>query len=246
MRQEIAIITGGTRGIGLGIAKIFAANGYRVAVVYCNDDDNARKIADEFDANYFQCIRADITNKHDRDRILSVVEERFGGYHILINNAGIIRRGRLLDITEEDYRAIMGCNLDAPVFLSQAFAKKLVAKKQSGSIVNILSVGAYRAGNLAYCASKAGLLSATKSMAQELAKHNIRVNSVSPFGVATELNRENREANPESWDKLVGKAFIKRASTPEEIASAVLYLASDTASFVTGVDIPVDGGYLAG
>ncbi len=244
MKQNVAIITGGTRGIGLGIAKVFLENEYSVALVYRDDAVNAKAVEKQLASTEARCFKADITKKIERDKLLDEVKHTFGRFDVLINNAGILRMGRLLDVTEKDFREVTDCNFHAPIFLAQAFAQELVNKKQTGSIVNILSIGAYRAGNLAYCASKAALLSATKSMAHELAKYDIRVNSVSPFGVATELNRKTRDKNPEAWEKLVKKAPMKRSADPIEIAGAVLYLTSDTASFTTGVDIPVDGGLL--
>lgn len=245
MQDKVALITGGTRGIGLGIGKVLLANGYKVALVYRSDIENALAVSEKLASDNLLCIQADITSKLEREKLLDEVEKSFGTCSFLINNAGIIRMGRLLDIREDDYRKVMECNLHAPIFLAQSFCKRLVERKQKGAIVNILSIGAYRGGNLAYCASKAALLTATKSMACELAKYDIRVNSVSPFGVVTELNKKNRDENPQAWDKMLNKAAMKRASTPEEIASAVLYLVSPEASYVTGIDIPVDGGYLA-
>lgn len=245
MNQQVAIISGGTKGIGLGIAKLLLQHDYRVALVYLKDKENAERVLREFNSDHVEIIRGDITHTGDREGILDAVEAAFGAPSILVNNAGIIKMGRLLDGREEDMRAVLECNFFAPVLLSSSFAKRLIAKRLPGTIVNILSIGAYRAGNIAYCASKAALLSATKSMAQELSKSGIRVNSVSPFGVETDLNKYTRKQDPQSWEKIVKKSFLKRASTPEEIASAVLYLVSDHASFVTGIDIPVDGGYLA-
>lgn len=245
MSHTVAVITGGTKGIGLGIAKIFLKSGYKLALIYRADEKNAAQVIQELDSENVQAIKADITQNKEREEAFDQVESVFGSASVLVNNAGMIGMGRLLDVKEEVFRSVLECNFFAPIFLSQLFARRLIAKGMPGSIVNILSIGAHRSGNLAYCASKAALLSATKSMAHELAKHQIRVNSVSPFGVETELNLRNREENPEAWNKLIEKSFLKRASTPEEIGRAVLYLASENASFVTGVDLPVNGGYLA-
>ncbi len=242
--KKVVIITGGTRGIGLGIAIACLKEGYRVALNYHSDDKNAEKALKELASKDAICIKGDITQNDERERLLSEVSNHFGGFDILVNNAGIIRKGRILDIKEDDYQQVMKCNLDAPIFLAQAFANSLIETKRSGSIINILSVGAHKTGNLAYCTAKAALLMATKCMARELGKHHIRVNSISPYGVATELNRANREANPESWKEAFEKLPISRTSDPEEIGSAVIYLVSESASYVTGIDIPVDGGYL--
>lgn len=229
------LITGGTRGIGLGIARAYLRQNDEVVLVYRSDKEQAEKVSKELGV---QTIQADITNPEERERLFEVDAD------ILINNAAIIRKGRTLDISEKDLEEVNRCNFIAPIMLAQGFANKLVTKNKGGSIVNILSVGAYGAGNLAYCTSKAALLLATKCMARELAKHEIRVNAVSPFGVATELNREAWEKNPEAWEKLIQMSPMKRASTEDEVAAAVLYLTSEAAAFTTGIDIPVDGGLL--
>jgi len=243
--KKVVVITGGTRGIGLGIGKAFFNEGYQVALIYRSDDANAQATLSKFKSDDVIAIKADITVKEARERLLSDVERAFGGFDVLVNNAAIIRDGRCLDISEENFEAVFHSNLHAPIFLSQLFAKALIVKEKPGSIINILSIGAYGAGNLAYCTSKAALLLATKCMAREFARYNIRANSISPFGVETELNRENRQKNPERWEKMLKKCPMGRTSTPAEVAGAAIYLASDSASYTTGTDILVDGGYLA-
>ena len=243
MNQKVAMITGGTRGIGFGIAKAFLKEGYRVVLNYRSDEQTAQAAQEELGTNAF-CVQADITKKEQRSELIEKVEEKWGRMDVLVNNAAIIRMGRSTDVTEEDFDAVMQCNLYAPIFLSQLFVNWLIENKAPGSIINILSIGAHGAGNISYCTSKAALLLATKCMARELAKHQIRVNSISPHGVATKLNQENRKNNPEAWEKLIEKIPMRREATTEEVAGAAVYLASDTASFTTGIDLPVDGGYL--
>lgn len=242
--KKVAIITGGIRGIGLGIGEAFLKEGYRVVLNYRSDDETAEKVYQRLASDDVICVKADVTSATDREYLLKTTVDKWGCFDVLVNNAAIIRMGRFLDIGSRTFDEVMDCNFYAPFYLSQLFANVLVEVGVPGSIINILSIGAYGAGNISYCSSKAALLHASKCMARELAKHNIRVNCVSPFGVETDLNVETREKNPEAWDKLIGKAPMKRAASPSEIAGAVTYLASDAASFTTGIDIPVEGGYL--
>lgn len=242
--KKVVIVTGGIKGIGLGIAKGFFEQGHRVVLNYRGDTETASKVVNELHSKDVITIQADITKKAERETLISETLSHFGRMDVLVNNAGIIRLGRILDITENDFESVMQCNLYAPIFLSQLFANTLVAEKQPGSIINILSVGAYGPGNLAYCTSKAALLLASKCMAKELAKHNIRVNSISPSGVITELNKDKLEANPHLLEKMIQRTPLGRTADAIEMAGAVTFLASEQASYITGVDIPVDGGSL--
>ena len=245
MDKRVALITGGTKGIGLGIAKVFIQQGYKVALVYRGDKQSAERAVQELKPENARAIQADITDQGVLDSVIEQTQKGLGQPSVLVNNAGILRMGQTLEIKDEDLRAVMECNFFAPLALSKVFADSLIKNKMQGSIVNILSIGAYRGGNLAYCASKAALLCATKSMARDLARHDIRVNSVSPFGLQTELNEAIIKKDPQGWDKMIKKTFLKRESQPEEIGDAVYYLATEKASYITGIDLPVDGGYLA-
>ena len=247
MQQKVALVTGGTKGIGLGISKAFYLAGYKVCMNYRADDNQAKNAENELNAKKGQIlvVRADISKSDDRQKLLESTLDHFGQVDVLVNNAGIIRMGRSLDMKPEDFEAVMHTNLFAPFYLAQSVANYLVSSKRSGSIINICSMGAYGSGNISYCASKAALMNLTRSMAKELGKKSIRVNSVSPGMVETELNRKNREDNPEQWETMAKKTALKRAAQPEEIANIVVFLASDLASYTTGTDIVVDGGYLA-
>lgn len=246
MEEKVAIITGGTKGIGLGIANVFVREGFKVALIYRSDKAQAEKAVALLGEDRAIAIKVDVTQVSALEPMLAQVEKHFGCAGVLVNNAGILRSGQLLDIEETDLREVMECNFFAPLYLTRAIAKRCIEHKLSASVVNVLTIGAHRGGNLAYCSAKAALLNATKSMARELARHKIRVNSISPFGCETELNRDHIKQNPEGWQKMLKKPFLKRASEPEEIGEAVYFLASDKASYITGTDLPVDGGYLAG
>lgn len=242
--EKVVIITGGTQGIGLGMAKVFLSEGYQVVMNYHSDDRLAQQAVDDVNSKRAILIKADISTKQGRDNLLQKTLEKYGRYDVLINNAAIIRSGRFLEIAPETFEKVMNCNFYGALYLSQAFANALVEKAQKGAIINISSVGAYGAGNISYCTSKAALLFLTRCMAKELAKHNIRVNSISPGAVPTNLNRTAWDNNPDQWIKGMQKIPMKRAGSSEEIARAAVFLASEHASYITGVDLPVDGGKL--
>jgi NAD(P)-dependent dehydrogenase (short-subunit alcohol dehydrogenase family) len=242
--KKVAIITGGTRGIGLGIAKEFLKKGYRVVLNYRSDEEKAKEVLSSLNSEDALCIQADISLQEDRERLLAEVKRHFGFFDVLVNNAAIIKSGRFLEVQPEDFEMVMDTNFYGPLYLSQLFSNALVSEKRSGSIVNINSVGAYGPGNIAYCTSKASLLFLTRCMARELAKHKIRVNSVSPGIVETDLNQLPRDENPEKWNKILSKIPLERAALPGEIAAAVYFLASEGASYITGRDLVVDGGSL--
>lgn len=209
--KKVAIVTGGTRGIGFGIVQCFLDKGYRVAMNYRQDDKQAEIAFKRLNSKEVFLIKADVTKNTDREILLSKAVEKFGKVDVLVNNAAIIRLGRFLEITPAVFSEVMDCNFNAPLYLAQEFAKILIDRKQKGSIINILSVGAYGAGNISYCTSKAALLFATKCMAKELAKYNIRVNSVSPNAVPTNLNQSARDESPDRWDKFINRSKRTRS-----------------------------------
>ena len=151
-------------------------------------------------------------NPSEREHLISEVLDRFGSLDVLVNNAAIIRLGRFLDISEETFSEVMQNNFYAPLYLARSFSKKLISLKKSGSIINITSVGAHQAGNISYCTSKSSLLFASRCMARELAKHNIRVNCISPGMVETDLNLENRDKNPEEMGRNAEVDSLKKSS----------------------------------
>ena len=211
---------------------------------YVSDDKQAKYAFLEVDNKNAFLIKADISTDVGREQLITKTLEKFGRFDVLINNAGILRPGRFLEITPDVFETVMNTNFYAALYLSQIFANNLIAEKKNGAIINILSVGAHHASNISYGTSKAALLFATKCMAKELAQHNIRVNSISPNGVPSNLQRSMGEPDPEQWAKAIKKIPMKRACTAEEVASAAIYLASESASYVTGIDMLVDGGLL--
>jgi len=242
--KKVAVVTGGIRGIGWGIGQVLMQADYRVILNYRSDQDRAAELQASLDPCEAICVQGDVTDEERRERLLMTAYEHYGQVDLLVNNAGIIRKGRTLELKGETMDEVMNVNFFAPFYLAQRFAQILVDKKHPGAIVNICSMGAHMPGNIAYCTSKAALLFLTRCMARELAPHQIRVNSVSPGMVLTQLNEASRAEKGRSWEKMLNKVPLGRVAEPEEIGRVVAFLASDAASYITGRDIVVDGGYL--
>lgn len=242
--RPVVLVTGGTRGIGLGIAAHFAAHGYGVVMNYRHDEAQAQAALQQLNTEHAWVVKADVSTVEGREHLVANSLAVAGRIDVLVNNAAILRMGRVMEISPETFAEVMSCNFYGAFFLSQRVAQVMVDQGRGGSIVHISSVGAYGAANISYGTSKAALRYATKCMAKELAKHGIRVNCISPNGVPTDLNKSARESTPERWQKAVDKIPLAREGTVEDMARAVYFLASSDASYITGVDLPVDGGFL--
>jgi len=246
LEGKVALVTGSTSGIGRGIAEHFAALGARV-VVHGRSEARAREVADRLaraghDAAF---VVGDLAQVDACRRIVRFTVERFGGVDVLVNNAASTARGYVEDAPVELWDAMMAINLRAPFRLMRAAAPHLAARK--GSIVNVSSVNGLRsfAGVLAYHVSKAGVDQLTRCAALELAPLGVRVNAVNPGVTVTNLHRRSGMGEQQY------AAFLERSKTthplgrpgnPGEIASMILYLASDQAGWMTGETIPIDGG----
>jgi NAD(P)-dependent dehydrogenase (short-subunit alcohol dehydrogenase family) len=245
---RVAIVTGAASGIGLAVARTFSAAGASVGLVDTdarNGKSAADAIAREGGAALF--IRADVAVAHDCRRAVEQVVRTFGRLDVLVNNAGIIRRDTVVDLAEADWDRVMAVNLKS-VFLMSKFA--IPAMPRGGAIVNVSSgwglVGGPRA--VAYCASKGGVVTLTRAMAIDHGPAGIRVTCVCPGDTDTAMLRAEASQLGEPLERFLAESArrpLGRLGTPEEIAQAVLYLASDRASFVTGTTLVVDGGGLA-
>jgi len=250
MENQIILITGANTGIGLAAAKKFLSHGKCVVINYIKDeqliDELISSLKSEFHENII-AIKADITKASDRQFLISSVIKQFNGIDVLINNAAITNyEFNFPEISLDGFRDTIAVNLEAPIFLSKLFAEHLIKKKQSGCIVNISSVAGHRGcENIHYGASKAALMNITKTMAKKLAKYNIRVNSVSPGFVLTELSQEWKKNNLKAWNRILKEIPMGCAAKPETVAEAIYFLASKEADMITGVDLPVDGGFLS-
>ena len=244
---KIAIVTGRVSGIGRAISRLYAAEGARVVI---GDIKASEETAEDIRKRGADAIfvRTDVRDPSQVRRLLDVTVEKYGGVDIICNNAGIELVRRLVDTTEEEWDMVINTNLRAAFLLSK-YALPHMIRKGKGVIVNIASqLGLVGLENLtAYCASKGGLILLTKAMALEYAKHGIRVNCICPGAIDTPmLEREVKlmEDPDEARRMFVSKHPLGRLGTPEEIAQAALFLASDRSSFVTGESLVVDGGYV--
>ncbi len=236
---RLALVTGAGSGIGEGIARGFAAEGARVIVADVNEA-GARRVAGEIGAAA-TAERLDVTDRAAVDALAA----RVGPISILVNNAGIIRRGKLEEANARaDWDATLAVNLDGPFIVTTAFRAQLVATK--GAVINIGSVQSFVAlpNSAAYSTSKGGVRMLTKALAIELSPLGVRVNAIGPGMIATPLNAKARE-NPDYMKSFAGRIALGRFGEPADIAGAAIFLASDLARYVTGVTLPVDGGFLA-
>ena len=232
------LISGGSRGIGRAIVEAFAANGDRVAFIYRTRDEEAAKVAEAFGA---VAIKADISNSDDVRRAITEAEAALGGsIDVLVNNAAVSWIGQMQDMTDAEWRRVLDTNLSGAFSLSRGVVSGMV-RSHYGRIVNIGSmwgkVGA--SCEVAYSATKAGLRGLTMAMAKEFGPSGITVNCVEPGFIATEMNAAIDEASKQA---LCDETPLGRMGTPEEVAAAVVFLASDAAGFITGQVIGVDGG----
>lgn len=241
---KTTLVTGGARGIGACVAKHMAAVGSHI-VIFDVLTQEAAVTANEIAAEYgvkaaaFPC---DITNPADIEKKLAQAVEAMGSLDILFNNAGIGFQKSFLENTEAEWRKVIDVNLNGAFFMAQAFARYLVDNNRPGSIINTASMSGIIVNipqqQCSYNASKAALAHLSKSMAVELAAKNIRVNSISPGYIFTELTAAIPEETRNAWLQMIP---MGRMGTPEELAGAVIYLASDSASYTNGCDLVIDG-----
>lgn len=239
LKNKVAIVTGASQGIGLGIAKQLAKDGCNVVVADLNVDKTA-EITKELEALGAKAlvVRCNVTNKADIANLMSEVKNKFGALDILVNNAGIYPYKPFADMAEADWDKVMNINLKGNYVVTQT---ALGIMKDGGRIISISSVASMlgMASLSVYCASKAGINGLTRALAIELAPRGITVNAVAPGAVTT----PGVAATEEAVKQILMAIPLKRMGTPEDIAGAVAYLASDAASYVTGQVLAVDGGW---
>jgi NAD(P)-dependent dehydrogenase (short-subunit alcohol dehydrogenase family) len=245
MTNKVVLITGGNRGIGYGIAKAFLADTYKVVINFRSNEEATSKALTELSSDRVIAIKADVSKKEERIRLLKETLTAFGRIDVLVNNAAVASRYSFFKTSEEEYDRVYNTNLKAPIFLSKIVAEQMIKQKSAGSIINIASVAGHRPFGLIYGDSKAALLMATKNMAAKCAKHGIRVNSITPGTHKTDLNRHNWEGDPKSWEKHCKEQIpMGRAGLPVDLGATAVFLASDKANYICGADIIIDGGLL--
>ncbi len=239
---RVAIVTGGSRGIGAAIAALLAEDGAAV-VVSGRDADRLQRTAKELEAQggAILGVVADAAIRQDAERLVDAAKQRFGRVDILVNNAGIVRDGLLVRMKDEDWDRVMEVNLRGAFLMTRAATKLMIRRKSGGRVINIASTSGTmgNAGQANYSAAKAGLIGFTKAAARELAHWSILVNAVAPGLIETDMTAT---ISPEAREGLLAQVPLRRIGTPREVAEVVRFLAGDAAAYITGQVFHVNGG----
>lgn len=243
LEQRVALVTGGSRGIGRAVSLALAREGAKVVVNYAASAAAAAEVVAAIEAREggeAYAVRADVAREDEVEAMVQDVIARFGRVDILVNNAGITRDTLLLRMKDPDWQAVMAVNLTGAFLCSRAVARSMVRNRR-GKIINVTSVVGItgNAGQANYCAAKAGLIGLTKALARELASRSINVNAVAPGFIATDMTGGLPE---QTKDRLLAEIPLGRLGRPEDVAEAVVFLASPAADYITGQTIVVDGG----
>jgi 2-deoxy-D-gluconate 3-dehydrogenase len=241
---RVAAVTGANTGIGRAMAEALAAAGADVALVG-RSEPAATLAAIQGMGRRAVWVEADLGNRPDCSAIIGQAVARLGGLHILVNNAGIIRRADALEFTEADWDAVLDVNLKSVFFLSQAAARHMIPGG-GGKIINVASMLSFQGGIRvpSYTASKSGIAGITRLLANEWASLGVNVNAIAPGYIATR-NTAALQADPKRNSEILGRIPAGRWGDPRDLGGACVFLASDAAKYVHGVILPVDGGWLA-
>lgn len=244
LENKTALITGATRGIGKGIAEVFAKQGANVAFTYSSSVEAAQTLEKELESYGVKAkgYQSNAAKFDAAQELVDAVIKEFGTVDVLINNAGITKDNLLMRISEEDFDSVIEVNLKSVFNLTKAVIRPMM-KQRSGSIINMSSVVGVQgnAGQTNYAASKAGMLGFTKSVALELGSRNIRCNAIAPGFIETEMTAKLDEKVVDGWRQAIP---LKRGGQPEDIANACVFLASDMSAYITGQTLNVDGGMI--
>ncbi|MGB5666446.1 MAG: 3-oxoacyl-[acyl-carrier-protein] reductase [Maribacter sp.] len=244
LEGQNVIITGASRGIGKGIAEVFAKHGANVAFTYSSSEAPALELQKELTNKGVKAkaYKSNAASFEESEKLVARVLEDFGGIDVLINNAGITKDNLLMRMGEADFDQVLETNLKSVFNMTKAVLRTLL-KQRKGSIINISSVVGVKgnAGQANYAASKAGMIGFTKSVALELGSRNIRCNAVAPGFIETEMTGKLDEKVVQGWRDGIP---LKRGGSPEDVANACLFLASDLSAYITGQVLNVDGGML--
>lgn len=244
LQGKTAIITGASRGIGRGIAKVFAEQGANVAFTYSSSVQAAEELEKELSAYGVQVkgYQSNAADFNEAQKLVDAVVAAFGTVDVLINNAGITKDNLLMRISEEDFDKVIEVNLKSVFNMTKA-VQRIMLKNKAGSIINMSSVVGVKgnAGQTNYAASKAGVIGFSKSVALELGSRNIRCNVIAPGFIETEMTDKLSADVVDGWRNAIP---LKRGGTPQDVANVCVFLASDMSAYVTGQTINVDGGML--
>lgn len=242
LKGKIALVTGGTRGIGKEIALSLSQEGANIAITYSNNDIKAQEVVEEIKKNGVEAIsiKVNVVNSEEVANMAKIVEKELGNVDILVNNAGITKDNLLIRMNEEDWDVVLDVNLKGVFLCTKALVRPMM-KKRYGKIINISSIvgisGNPGQGN--YSASKAGVIGFTKSMARELASRGIRVNAIAPGFIQTDMTDILKEDIKEA---MLRNIPLNDFGSPKDIANLVVFLASENSDYITGEVIRVDGG----
>jgi len=241
MGKKIAIVTGGSSGIGFAIARKFSQQGIHTIIVGRNEQKLNEAVA--LLGSNGEAIAFDVTNLNGIPELVNRIIQQHGQVDILVNNAGINLKKSALEVTDQEFQQILLTNLISVFALTREVAKSMVAKK-SGSIINISSMAAQYGlpGVVAYAASKTAIEGMTRTLAVELSPNNVRVNCIAPGFIATKMSATALNGDPERKQKVLSRTPMGRLGDPNDVANAAYFLASDDSTFITGTVVPVDGG----
>jgi 3-oxoacyl-[acyl-carrier protein] reductase len=236
LTDQVAVVTGGSRGIGRAIATVLRGAGARVALIARNST-SVVQAADEIGG---LGIAADVADVKDVDRAVQQIEEELGPVDILVNNAGVTRDGLLARMSQDDWDTVLNVNLKGAFNMTKRVTRPMM-KRRSGRVINVTSIVGLmgNAGQANYAASKAGMIGLTKAIARELASRNVLVNAIAPGFIDTEMTRALNETQRTT---LIGQIPLGRLGVGEDVANAVLFLSSNLAAYITGQVLVVDGG----
>ncbi|HBF2786251.1 TPA: SDR family oxidoreductase [Clostridioides difficile] len=242
MKKKTVLITGGARGIGKAMSKAFAKEGYNVLVNFNKSENEAKELYTILNEKNFsvKLFKANISNREDVEDMVDYCIKEFGGLDVLVNNAGVSQDKLFTDITDEDWDNMMNINLKGSFYCSQVALKYMISEKK-GNIINISSIWGISGASceVHYSITKAGIIGMTKALAKEVGPSNIRVNSIAPGVINTDMLSGYNE---EDIDALVEETPLMRLGTPEDIANCAIFLASDKSNFITGQVISPNGG----
>ncbi len=245
LEGKVALITGAAGGIGAAAARRLAAEGASLLLTDA-DEQGARRVAHELQVERADALGHDVTSEEQWQAVLARALERHGRVDVLLNNAGVFLAKPLTDTTVEEFRRVLDVNVTG-VFLGMRTVAPAMIERRAGSVINVSSVAGLMGSPYltAYAASKWAVRGISKVAAKELAQFGVRVNSLHPGQIDTDMNTRQRERTPELIDKLIRGIPLGRIGTPEEVADAIVYLASDESVYTTGSELVVDGGVTA-